>query len=217
MKPRSLFTTVVVVAAQAIAWAQTPAVENTGNNRAVFVDPNAAEFTEIRTLGERAINRAGYSLVAEVSNAIVRSGTVDALQVCHLRNLPQKNPIPDMPRITAIKRTSLRLRNPANAPDSADQAALEKIRAALENGDSTPEVLVQRVWFANGTTEWRVYRPIAVTARCTACHGSREDMIPALRAELARLYPDDKAADYQNGEWRGLIRVSLSDTMPPGH
>ena len=216
MKPRLLFTTAFVVAAQAIAGAQAPAIDKADSGRAVFLDPAAPDFAEIRALGERAINRAGYTLVAEVANATARSGTMDALKVCHLKNLPAPNPIPDMPRVTAIKRTSLRLRSKANAPDAADQAALANVQAALESGDPAPGLLLQRVWLPGGRTEWRVYRPIAVTTRCTDCHGSRDAMLPALRDELARLYPEDQAADYNVGEWRGLIRVSISDAIPAG-
>ncbi|HVU25480.1 MAG TPA: DUF3365 domain-containing protein [Opitutus sp.] len=217
MKPRLRFTTAFVAAAQACAWAQAPAAAPPDAGRAVFLDPDTPQFAEVRELGERAINRAGYALVAEVTNAIARSGTMDALKVCHLKNFPAKNPLPDLPRVTAIKRTSLRLRDPANAPDAADRAALENVQSTLESGDPTPSVLLQRVWLPDGRTEWRVYRPIAVTARCTACHGPRDDMLPALRDELARLYPDDQAANYKNGEWRGLIRVSISDQIPAAH
>lgn len=38
---------------------------------------------------------------------------------------------------------------------------------------------------------------------------------PELKARLAERYPDDKALDYTAGQWRGLIRVSISDTPPP--
>lgn len=214
MKPRFPLATVFVVAAQAIALAQSPAGEPVKPLQTIFLDPDAPEFAEVRALGERAIARAGYSMVAEVSAAVAKSGTVDAVSVCHLKNLPTTGQIvPGLPRVTALKRTSLRLRDPANAPDAADQAALDRVRSALDAGDP-PRILIQRLWQPNGATEWRVYRPIAVLPQCMACHGPRAGMLPQLQAELAWRYPHDRAVDYALGEWRGLIRVSIADTTP---
>ena len=47
------------------------------------------------------------------------------MEVCHLKALPLTGEIiAGMPRSTAVKRTSLKLRNPANAPDEYEQRAL---------------------------------------------------------------------------------------------
>jgi hypothetical protein len=182
---------------------------------ATFVDPDSPDVAEIRALGERAINRLAVTLVNEVAVAVSKGGAEKAVEVCHLKALPLTGEIVSgLPRITAVKRTSLRLRNPANAPDPADQLALKKVEKDIGSG-VVPKVLVQRIDLPAGQAEWRVYRPVGVAAQCVACHGSPEDMPPGLQARLAERYPSDQATGYSAGQWRGLIRVTVSDTPPP--
>jgi len=182
---------------------------------AEFVDPEAAENVGVREAGERAINRLGLTLVNEVSVAVAKGGAEKAIDVCHLRALPLTGEIlAGMPRITAVKRTSLKLRNPANAPDAAEQLALQRVAQDLQNG-TLPKVLVQRIDGPGGKPEWRVYRPVGVAPPCVTCHGPRESLSPELLARLAERYPQDQATGYATGQWRGLIRVSVGDAPPP--
>ena len=184
--------------------------------KAAFVDPNSQEVAEIRTLGERAINRVGVSMVNEATAAVAKQGAQKALDVCHLKTLPKTGKvIDDMPRITAVKRTSLQLRSPANAPDAADQLALKKVQFDLEHDQTPPKVLIQRIDLPGGQREWRVYRPIGVRPECLACHGARENLSPDLRKRLEELYPNDQAVGYSAGQWRGLIRATVAEASPP--
>lgn len=184
--------------------------------KAEFVNPTAAEAAEISSLGDRAIARLAYSLVTEVSQAVAKQGESAALAACHLKNVSATGAvIPDMPRVTAWKRTSLKLRDPANAPDAADQLALQHVQSALAAGNAPPKLLVQRIEPAGGPAEWRVYKPVGVLKQCLGCHGSSDTIPAAVGAELARRYPDDKATGYAQGEWRGLLRVTIGPPPPP--
>lgn len=194
-------------AADAPATPPAPAAE--------FIDADSPEAAEVRSLGERAINRLAVTLVNEVAVAVSKSGAEKAVDVCHLKALPLTGEIVSgMPRITAVKRTSLRLRNPANAPDAAEQLALDRVQKDLESG-TLPKVLVQRLDLAAGRREWRVYRPIGILSQCVTCHGPRESLSPELLARIAKSYPADNALGYSVGQWRGLIRVTVSDPPPP--
>jgi hypothetical protein len=181
--------------------------------QARFVNDDTAEVAEVRRVGGDAIERLAITLVREVSSAIAKGGPEAAVDVCHLKDLPIiQGTVAGLQRITAVKRTSLKLRNPANAPDAADQLALDFIRQQLENGDSPAALLVQRVEAPPAPPEWRVYKPLGVSAKCLACHGDPAEQSPALRAKLNRLYPADQATGYNAREWRGLIRVTVADT-----
>jgi hypothetical protein len=147
---------------------------------------------------------------------VAKSGAEKAIDVCHLKALPLTGEIiAGMPRITGVKRTSLRLRNPANAPDAAESLALARVEKDLASG-ILPKVLVQRVDRAGEKTEWRVYRPVGVAQQCVTCHGPPESLAPGLRARLAERYPTDQATGYSVGQWRGLIRVSVAEAPTPG-
>ena len=133
----------------------------------VFLDPQEPLVGEIRRLGENTIDRAGTALVLEVRRVLARTPTVDALGVMHLRDYKLPAPAPgSIMTVTKLQRTSLRVRNPANAPDAADRAALDLIQAQLEQGDPVAKVLVQRVMTPGQPPEWRVYRPLSAMKEC---------------------------------------------------
>ena len=179
--------------------------------QARLVEDATPEAAEVRKLGEDAINRLATTLVREVTTAMTKDGPAGAVEVCHLKAVPIANgTIAGLPRITAMKRTSLKLRSPANAPDAAEKLVLDHVQELLDNGDPPPPLLVQRIEHPGAAPEWRVYKPIGMLPKCLACHGDPEGQPDALRAKLAALYPADQATGYSAGEWRGLIRVTVA-------
>lgn len=173
-------------------------------------------ITAVRQAGENTIQAVANKLIVEVSQVLAAKGAENAIDLMHLKTLPLPAALPGKPQVIAVKRTSLRVRNLANAPDSADLAALMSIEKELMDGNSPPKLLVQHVE-ASGQQpeEWRVYRPIGVMPACITCHGPVDSMLPAVTAKLARLYPEDKAVNYAAFDWRGVIRVSLQAPAAP--
>jgi len=205
-----------VIALLAIGCAFTNAsqAQTLPNGSAAFVDPDAAHVAEIRALGEHVIMQLGGTLLNEVTTAVTQSGPEKAIEVCHLKALPlTRETMSGQPRITEVKRTSQRLRNPANAPDAAEKLALTRVEQDLASGNM-PKTLMQQITVSGEPTEWRVYRPVMMAPACLTCHGPRETLPPAVRARLDTLYPEDQATGYAAGDWRGLIRVSVSDRPP---
>lgn len=180
--------------------------------KARLIDDGNPEAAEVRKLGEDAINRLATTLVREVTAAMAKEGPAGAVDTCHLKAVPLTNgTVAGLPRIVAMKRTSLKLRSPANAPDAAEKLVLDHIQQLLDDGDPPPPLLVQRVETPGAAPEWRVYKPVGMMPKCLACHGDPEGQPDALRAKLAERYPDDQATGYNTGEWRGLIRVTVAD------
>lgn len=170
-------------------------------------DPAAAE---IRRVAEPVIQQTGNRMLGEVNRVVARKGAEAGIDDLHLKDWKLPVAAPGQPRITAVKRTSLRVRNPASLPDNADLAALLSIQTALADGTTPPSMLVQRVEAAAGfPAEWRVYRPMITTAACLVCHGPVDTLTPGVIAKLERLYPGDKATEYAANQWRGVIRVSI--------
>ena len=183
--------------------------------KARFLDEGDPEADEVRKLGEDAINRLATTLVREVTAAMAKEGPAGAVDACHLKAVPiTHGTIAGLPRIVAMKRTSLKLRSPANAPDAAEKLVLDHIQQLLNDGDSPPPLLVQRIEPIDAAPEWRVYKPIGMMPKCLACHGDPEGQPDALRAKLAERYPTDQATGYNTGDWRGHIRVTVAH--PPG-
>jgi len=179
----------------------------------VFVDPDDPAVAEIRRTGERTIDQSGNAMISEVRRVLTTTTPALAVGKLHLKDYKLPLASPGKPVVTELRRTSLRVRNPANSPDAADLAALDLIQGQLQRGDDVSKVLVQRVTLPGQPPEWRVYRPLATLKQCMDCHGAEAVLAPGVAETLKVFYPADKAVDYKAGEWRGLIRVSLLE--PP--
>jgi len=182
-----------------------------------WIDPADATnptIAAIRQSGESMIDRVGHMMIFEIERAVADKGLAKAVESVHLKSLALPKAEPAQPRITAVKLTSLELRNPANRPDAADRSALEIINTALHEGSDVPGVLVQQLDRPGQPPEWRVYRPITTMPLCLKCHGPKEDLAPEIRAQLALKYPLDQAVGYTAYKWRGVIRISLAAPEP---
>ncbi|MEI6107146.1 MAG: DUF3365 domain-containing protein [Opitutae bacterium] len=179
-----------------------------------WVDPTDPAVAAIRQTGETVNDRASHTMVYEIERAVEEKGLASAIDLVHLKQQILPKSEPGQPQVTTLKLTSLILRNPANRPDAADQAALDMVKAAIRDGTEVPAVLVQRVDRPGAPREWRVYRPISTRPICLKCHGPSQELDPEVRAKLARRYPEDKAKEYAVYTWRGLIRASLVGPEP---
>lgn len=153
------------------------------------------------------------TLLPAVTAAVEAGGPPQGVTLCNLQANPLTRQVLEQadPAITAVKRTSLRVRNPANAPDAAEQAALDRVAAIIAGGAEPPPLLVQSLAAtADQPAEIRVYRSMTVAPGCLACHGDPTGFTPALRTALQQTYPEDTATGYAEGDWRGLIRVSVT-------
>lgn len=152
------------------------------------------------------------TLSTSVANAVQDGGPHQGIIGCQLQALPltHQSLRQSPPRITALKRTSLRLRNPANTPDEPERLALNRVAQLIADQQPLPPFLVQELdATATREAEIRFYKPVTIAAQCLTCHGDPSSFSPALREVLAQRYPTDAATGYQEGDWRGLIRVSL--------
>lgn len=208
MKARSC--PIVLSLALALAASFCAQAAETPAPRLSFVDPDDDAVAEVRRLGERTIDQVGGALLVEVRRVLANTEPPFAVGVLHLKNYKLPAAAPGQPAVTAIQRTSFRTRNPANAPDAADQAVLDLIKRQFDRGDDVARVVVQKVERTGNAVEWRVYRPLAIMDQCMVCHGPSTSLEPGVAAALKQFFPGDTAVDYEPGEWRGLIRVSIA-------
>jgi cytochrome c553 len=182
-----------------------------GDVQITFVAIDHPEAAAIRRTGETAIKWLGAKMVFELKTSLARNGAEGTVAICHLKAVSSGGQVlPGMPSVTAFKLTSARLLNAANAPDAAEQLALERVQLAIDRGDALDELLIQRITAPNGSIEWRVYRPLAVLTSCTACHGDPTTQTPALQTLLRERAPASVAIGYAEGEWRGLLRLTVA-------
>lgn len=156
-------------------------------------------------IGDTISTQLMKSLFATLSSEMQANGAIAALEVCNIKALPLTAELSS--EQIQISRTSLRVRNPKNAPDAIDKAVL--MRMTQEPDWNLPKHVTMR----EEDGPHRYYKPIRLGKPCLSCHGSEEQIDPALLAEIQRLYPEDQATGYKEGELRGAFKVVIADEV----
>lgn len=106
-------------------------------------------------LGGEAADRLAGTLIQHLTAAIDSAGPAGAIEFCAGRAMPITEDVNRQLGTLQVKRTSTRLRNPANAPDSLERVALAWFESELERTGAPPDAWVQEA----GRTSVRYYRP----------------------------------------------------------
>jgi hypothetical protein len=174
-----------------------------------LLEVTPAERELVSQTGREIASALMQRLGGELQAALREGGPVQAVSICSERALPLTAEITRTREGVTVKRVTSRYRNPANAPDAMDKAALQTFETAAAEGSPLPGPLVQKIRRSDGTV-FRYYQPLRTAAFCLGCHGAPEEMPETLKAAIKTRYPDDRAVGYQEGEFRGAIRVEFA-------
>lgn len=105
-----------------------------------------------------------------------------------------------------VGRTSLRVRNPGNAPDAWEREALLSFEKRKAAGEDIARLEHYGFVEQDGRTVFRYMKAIPTAQMCLACHGSSLD--PSVKATLAELYPNDQATGFSVGDIRGAFTIT---------
>ena len=153
-----------------------------------------------------AAQQFGGALQETLQQAIQNGGPVSGIAVCHDKaahiaaDQSQKLGI-------LIGRTSLKIRNPANAPDNWELAVLRQFEARKAAGEPVDKL----EFFAvidddQGQKTFRYMKAIPTAALCLNCHG--ETLNPEVAAKVKELYPNDQAHGFKEGDLRGAFTIA---------
>lgn len=163
----------------------------------------AAESDPKQAVAAKAIGQLGQEMRKKLTESLQKNGPAGTIDVC-AKDAPAISARIENELGVTIKRTSLRVRNPQNAPDAAEKQLLGVLAAAHSAGEKLPQGVTA---FPNDRN--RFYKTIAMEQTCLKCHGDATTMSEAVRKELAATYPDDKAVGYKEGDFRGIISVTV--------
>lgn len=145
-------------------------------------------------------------LLQVLSAEIAQAGAASAVGVCN-EKAPQMAMAASQQSGWAIRRVSLRNRNPKALPDAWERAALEEFDRRAASGESAATLEKSAMVEEGGRKEFRYMKALPVQTLCLSCHGTT-DAIPAdVAAKLHALYPDDKAVGYSLGQIRGAMTI----------
>ena len=108
-----------------------------------------------------------------------------------------------------VGRTSLKLRNPNNAPDAWETKVLQQFEERRARGESPDTMAYAETVEEGGDRYYRFMKAIVMPPLekmpCLKCHG--ENIDPETAARLDELYPQDKARGYKAGQVRGAFTL----------
>jgi len=136
-------------------------------------------------------NELSTRLLAAMSNG----GPAKAIEVCSKLAPKLAKEVGEQHQVS-IGRTAIRLRNENNRPPAWAEPLLKELPT---------KPVVQDL--ENGRTG--VLFPILLKVQCLTCHGPDDKIAAEIRTELARLYPNDTATGFQEGDLRGWFWVEV--------
>jgi hypothetical protein len=145
-------------------------------------------------------------LLAVLSEQINKAGPASAIEVCQ-EKAPQMAKAASEQSGWAIRRVSLRNRNPKAVPDAWEQAALKDFDRRAAAGESPATLERWEVVATAERKEYRYIKALPVQSLCLACHGPVEQLTPEVTSQLHKLYPQDQGVGYALGQIRGAITL----------
>jgi len=143
-------------------------------------------------------------LMSALTEALRAGGETNALAVCHDRAQIITTAITAETGRT-VRRTSLRTRNAANRPDAWERAGLEAFIRRAAAGEAPEALEITEVVAADGQRVFRYLKAIPTRTMCLRCHGPA--VAPEVLTAVKRLYPDDEATGFREGDIRGAVSV----------
>ncbi len=163
----------------------------------------AKNAAEARALVKSFAGRLKSELVA----ALKSGGARQAVSVCNVAAPAVAAGKSEEPG-WAVARTSLKLRNPGNAPDDWERRVLLMFEERKAKGADPKTLEHFEITRRDGKPVFRYMKAIPTGKPCLTCHGG--SLAPELKAHLAKLYPSDKATGFALGDIRGAFTLVRS-------
>lgn len=162
----------------------------------------AADVAHLKQEGRSIAKQFFGSLEPELKKAMKSGGPVHAIDVCH-KNAPQITA--DLEKKTGwdLKRTSLKVRNPNNAPDAWEKAVLEKFEQQKVHGADPKKLEYGEVVNENGHKVFRYAKAIPTGNVCVVCHG--QHVANPIMERIKTYYPHDQATGFKPDDIRGMF------------
>lgn len=145
------------------------------------------------------------ALMSKLIPEVQQNGPSQAIKYCSIQAIPTTDSISKQEKVT-ISRVSHRNRNPNNIASAAESELINRYISQINAGSTLSPTLK-----ANGS-QTIFYSPIVIAMpTCLKCHGKLgQDLQPDVQETLQKLYLNDKATGFAQGELRGLFKIVFS-------
>lgn len=151
----------------------------------------------------QAAQTFGKTLKGELQAAMKQGGPMAAVSVCNERAPEIAAQLSEETGFT-LRRTSLKPR--ATPPTDWEREVLEQFEARRADGEPPKAIEWHEVTNADGGKQLRYMKAIGTQGVCLTCHGT--DIDPALKAKIDKLYPEDQAVGFEEGDIRGAFSIT---------
>lgn len=173
---------------------------------AVMVTEAFSVENNLLTESRQVTKQFGGELKAELLSSLEEGGPLNAISVCS-QKAPGIAEQLSQGRNLIIARTSLKFRNPENAPDMWEQRILLSFEERRVNGEAVGDMEHYEDLTVDGKQVFRYMKAIPVGEPCLTCHGTQ---IPRdLQTRLNELYPEDQSVGFSLGEILGAFSITL--------
>lgn len=174
------------------------------------ISPGTAAGTEEAALakGRAAARALNETLRGRLVESMKGAGPAGAMAVCAYQARALASEV-EREQGVKVKRTSLNLRNPGNAPDSFERELLVRLSLQSRSGSLPDEVFEEQR--SGGVRVYRYAKPIVMGPACLACHGAGAEVSDEVRKMLKERYPEDAAMGYKAGDFRGIVSVVIEE------
>jgi hypothetical protein len=168
----------------------------------------AAMTVEERALskGRLAVSALNDTLREKLAAGMKDSGPAGAMQVCSLQAQALTREVAEQQGVR-VGRTSLKLRNPKNAPDAWEQQVLSRLQVQAREGTLPDEVF--EATETGGKKVFRYAKPVTIAPMCIRCHGDLSQIPEEVLGMLKERYPADQATGYKPGDLRGIVSAVI--------
>lgn len=164
-------------------------------------DDYAAELAASR----ETVKEFMQTLKKELQAGMQEGGPINAVSVCNL-TAPAIASTYSARNGWEVGRTSLKLRNPDNAPDTWERSVLESFEERKRAGEDPMKMEFYEAVRQDDSRKFRYMKAIPTARLCLACHGEQVDSVT--RTRLEKLYPYDQAMGYREGDIRGAFSIT---------
>ena len=151
----------------------------------------------------QAAQTFGKTLKGELQAAMKQGGPMAAVSVCNERAPEIAAQLSEETGFT-LRRTSLKPR--ATEPHDWERDVLKQFEARHADGEPPQSIEWHEVASVDGEKQLRYMKAIGTKGVCLTCHGT--DIDPALKAKIDKLYPEDRAVGFEEGDIRGAFSIT---------
>lgn len=162
------------------------------------LEPRAAQ-------SRAAVKEFMLNLKGELKQAMEQGGAVNAISVCKIKAPAIADDLSTQ-KGWRVARTSLKVRNPSNAPDDWERKALEDFDKRNAQGENPETMEYYALVEESSGPVFRYMKAIPTGHMCLECHG--ENIDAAVAAKLESLYPADQARGFKAGDIRGAFTIT---------